>query len=52
MDAGVIYLVTKLVWEMKPNPFTQHAPTVQDVIDIVRRAYGDEAADAVKITVH
>ena len=52
MTPNVAYLVAKLVREMDPNPFTQHAPTVQDVIDVVRRAYGDEAARAVRITVH
>lgn len=52
MTPSVAETVAKLVREMDPNPYTQHAPTVRDIVELVRRAHGDDAARAVKITVH
>lgn len=52
MSPSVAETVAKLVREMDPNPYTQHAPTVRDIVDVVRMAYGDDEARMVRITVH
>lgn len=44
--------VAKLAASMEENPYTGRPPTVQDIVDVVRMAYGDDEARMVRITVH
>jgi hypothetical protein len=52
MTLGVAEIVAKLVRDMDPNPYTQRAPTVRDIVETVRMAYGNDEARTVRITVH
>lgn len=52
MAPSVAETVAKLTAQMDENPWTLHAPTVEDIVETVRVVFGDDEARMVRITVH
>jgi hypothetical protein len=44
--------VARLIADFRPGVYSGHAPTIGDIVEVIRYGFGDVEANLIKITVH